>query len=146
MSLYGREILGLHSRMDESMVRAQMKGDDFRRLTAAFYRRVRTDDLLSPMYPAADWEGAEQRLGDFLCFRLLGDPKYIEERGHPRLRMRHAPFSIGVAERDRWLALMDAAMEETGVPDLSAAVLRPLFRQVADFMRNREEEAPQRHS
>jgi hemoglobin len=128
--------------MDESMVRAQMTGDDFRRLTAAFYRRVKTDDVLGPLYPPDDWAGAEQRLADFLCFRLLGEPKYIEERGHPRLRMRHAPFSIGVAERDRWLALMDAAMEETGVPDLSVAVLRPLFRQVADFMRNRDESAP----
>lgn len=125
--------------MDESMVRAQMKGDDFRRLTAAFYRRVQQDDLIGPMYPEQDWEGAEQRLADFLCFRLLGEPKYIEERGHPRLRMRHAPFSIGTAERDRWLQLMDEAMQETAVPDLSAAVLRPMFRQIADFMRNRPE-------
>ena len=123
------------------MVRAQMKGDDFRRLTAAFYRRVQTDDLLGPLYPPEDFAGAEQRLADFLCFRLLGEQKYIEERGHPRLRMRHAPFSIGLAERDRWLALMDAAMAESSVPDLSVAVLRPLFRQVADFMRNRDEPA-----
>jgi hemoglobin len=129
--------------MDESFVRAQMKGDDFRRLTAAFYRRVKADDLLGPLYPPDDWEAAEQRLGDYLCFRLLGEQKYVEERGHPRLRMRHAPFSIGAAERDRWLALMDAAMEETGVPELSVAVLRPFFRQVADFMRNREEPGTQ---
>jgi hemoglobin len=125
--------------MDESFVRAQMKGEDFRRLTAAFYRRVKTDDLLGPLYPPDDWEAAEQRLGDYLCFRLLGEQKYIQERGHPRLRARHLPFSIGAAERDRWLALMDAAMEETGVPELSVSVLRPFFRQVADFMRNREE-------
>ena len=125
--------------MDESFVRAQMTGDDFRRLTAAFYRRVRTEDVIGPMYPPDDIAGAEQRLADFLCFRLLGDQKYIEERGHPRLRMRHAPFSIGIAERDRWLALMEDAMTETAVPELSAAVLRALFRQVADFMRNRAE-------
>ncbi len=127
--------------MDESLVRAQMTGDDFRRLTSAFYRRVKTDDLIGPMYPDNDWDGAEQRLADFLCFRLLGEQKYIEERGHPRLRMRHAPFSIGQAERDRWLQFMEEAMAETGVPDLSVAVLRPLFRQIADFMRNREEPA-----
>ena len=132
--------------MDESFVRAQMKGEDFRRMTAAFYRRVKTDDVLGPIYPPDDWENAEQRLADFLCYRLLGEQKYIEERGHPRLRMRHAPFSIGVAERDRWLELMDAAMEETGVPELSVSVLRPLFRQVADFMRNREEPGAQRLS
>ncbi len=128
--------------MDESVVRAQMNSDDFRRLTAAFYRRVRPDDLLGPLYPPDDWEAAEQRLADYFCFRLLGEQKYIVERGHPRLRMRHMPFSIGAAERDRWLALMDAAMEETSVPDLSASFLRPFFRQVADFMRNREESAP----
>ena len=128
--------------MDESFVRAQMKGDDIRRMTAAFYRRVRTDDILGPLYPPDDWEAAEQRLGDFLCFRLLGEQKYVQERGHPRLRMRHAPFSIGIAERDRWLALMDAAMVETEVPELSLSVLRPLFRQVADFMRNREDPEP----
>lgn len=132
--------------MDESMVRAQMKGDDFRRLTAAFYRRVKVDDLIGPMYPDQDWAGAEERLADFLCFRLLGEPKYIEERGHPRLRMRHAPFSIGTAERDRWLQLMEEAMEETAVPDLSAAVLRPLFRQIADFMRNRPEPSTAPHA
>ena len=132
--------------MDESMVRAQMSGDDFHRLTAAFYRRVKTDDLIGPMYPPEDLAGAEQRLGDFLCFRLLGDQKYIEERGHPRLRMRHAPFSIGIAERDRWLSLMEAAIKETGVPELSAVVLRALFRQVADFMRNRTEAPEHRHS
>jgi hemoglobin len=128
--------------MDESFVRAQMKGEDFRRMTAAFYRRVKTDDILGPLYPPDDWEAAEKRLGDFLCFRLLGEQTYIQERGHPRLRMRHAPFAIGVAERDRWLELMDAAMEETEVPELSVSVLRPLFRQVADFMRNREEPGP----
>lgn len=120
-----------------------MRPDDFRRLVAAFYRRVRVDDLIGPMYPADGLDAAEQRLGDYLCFRLLGDQKYITERGHPRLRMRHGPFSIGIAERDRWLALMDAAMDETAVPDLSAAVLRPLFRQVADFMRNRDESSAQ---
>ena len=132
--------------MDESFIRKQMTSDDIRGLTAAFYRRVKTDDLIGPMYPPDDFAAAEQRLADFLCFRLLGDQKYIEERGHPRLRMRHAPFSIGMAERDRWLSLMDAAMEETGVPELSGAVLRALFRQVADFMRNRAEGPAPGHS
>ncbi len=132
--------------MDESFVRAQMTGDDFRRLTAAFYSRVKTDDIIGPMYPPDDFAAAEQRLADFLGFRLLGEQKYIEERGHPRLRMRHAPFSIGIAERDRWLSLMDGAIEETGVPELSAVVLRALFRQVADFMRNRDESPAQGHS
>ena len=106
-------------------------------MVAAFYRRVPGDDLLGPMYPADDMAGAEERLADFLRFRLLGDPVYTFKRGHPRLRMRHLPFAIGEAERDRWLELMEAAMDETGVGDEVRAVLVPFFAQVADFMRNR---------
>lgn len=105
-------------------------------LTAAFYRRVREDDLIGPMYPGSDWAGAEQRLRDFLIFRFGGSDKYIQERGHPRLRMRHAPFKIGIAERDRWLELMLAAMKETEVPGDQFLNLKTFFEQVADFMLN----------
>jgi hemoglobin len=108
-------------------------------LTAAFYRRVKTDDLLGPMYPAGDWEGSEKRLRDFLLFRIGGVTRYLEERGHPRLRMRHMPFAIGERERDRWLALMGAAMDETGVPAEARIWLEPFLAQVADFMRNQPE-------
>ena len=108
-------------------------------LVAAFYRRVREDDLIGPMYPDTDWEGAEQRLRDFLIYRFGGSDRYIQERGHPRLRMRHAPFSIGIAERDRWLEIMNAAMEETNVPGSIKLDLKVFFEQVADFMRNVEE-------
>ena len=106
-------------------------------LVAAFYRRVRTDDLIGPMYPEDDWEGSEKRLRDFLIFRFGGSDRYIQERGHPRLRMRHAPFSIGIPERDRWLELMAAAMKETNVPGSVSLNLKTFFEQVADFMRNR---------
>ena len=116
---------------------SRMGADKIAAMVAAFYQRVPGDDLLGPMYPADDLEGAEKRLRDFLVFRLGGPQTYIEERGHPRLRMRHMPFSIGVAERDRWLELMDAAMEETGVEPAHASILRPFFAQIADFMRNR---------
>lgn len=108
-------------------------------LIAAFYRRMREDDLVGPMYPADDWEGSEKRLRDFLVFRFGGSDRYIQERGHPRLRMRHAPFKIGIAERDRWLELMEASMEETKVPEAVAVNLKAFFAQVADFMRNVEE-------
>ncbi len=108
-------------------------------MVAAFYRRVRTDDLLAPMYPADDWDGAEDRLAEFMLFRLGASAAYIEKRGHPRLRMRHMPFRIGIAERDRWLHLMTAAMEETAVPPRARAFLDPLFAQIADFMRNQTE-------
>lgn len=107
-------------------------------LVAAFYRRIRTDDLIGPMYPDDDWEGSEKRLRDFLIFRFGGSDHYIQERGHPRLRMRHAPFSIGIPERDRWLELMAEAMKETNVPGSVSLNLKTFFEQVADFMRNRE--------
>ncbi len=110
----------------------------FARLVAAFYRRVREDDLIGPMYPPEDWEGAERRLADFLIFRFGGSERYLQERGHPRLRMRHVPFSIGEAERDRWLKLMGAAMDEMGLSGEARVNLEAFFDQVADFMRNRE--------
>ena len=110
-----------------------------RALVAAFYHRVRGDDMIGPLYPPDDWEQAEKRLADFLIFRFGGPQTYIEERGHPRLRMRHMPFAIGMAERDRWLELMGAAMHETGIPPAQAEVLGAFFAQVADFMRNRAE-------
>lgn len=121
----------------EQIVARGLGADGIDAMVAAFYRRVAGDDLLGPMYPAEDMEGAEERLADFLRFRLLGDPVYQFKRGHPRLRMRHMPFDIGEAERDRWMDLMVAAMEETGVSAEVKEVLVPFFAQVADFMRNR---------
>lgn len=117
----------------------QLGEDGIGSVVAAFYRRVRTDDLIGPLYPDDDWEGSEQRLRDFLMYRCGGPPRYLELRGHPRLRMRHLPFSIGIAERDRWIALMSAAMDETCVPAPSREMLDAFFSQTADFMRNREE-------
>jgi hemoglobin len=111
-----------------------------RQMVAAFYRRVKEDEVIGPLYPQTDWAGAEKRLADFLIFRFGGPATYIEERGHPRLRMRHLPFSIGVAERDRWLELMGAAMQETGISQPQAEVLGAFFAQVADFMRNRPDD------
>ncbi|BAM02440.1 globin [Phycisphaera mikurensis] len=106
-------------------------------LVAAFYRRVRADDLLGPMYPPGEWAQAEWRLRAFLDQRFGGPMAYSERRGHPRLRMRHAPFAIGEPERDRWLALMAAAMEEVAVSDAVTEVVAPFFLMVAEGMRNR---------
>jgi hemoglobin len=122
--------------MNEADVMTLCGEDGIRRMVAAFYRQVRTDDLMGPMYPADDWEGAEERLTDYLLFRLGASNRYMETRGHPRLRMRHITFKIGVAERDRWLQLMSAAMEETSIPTAAREFLDPFFAQVADFMRN----------
>ncbi len=109
-----------------------------RALVAAFYQRVRVDDLIGPMYPPDDWAGAEKRLADFLIYRFGGPQTYVEERGHPRLRGRHLPFSIGLAERDRWLDLMGASMREVEIPVEQVPLLGAFFAQIADFMRNRE--------
>jgi hemoglobin len=122
----------------EAVVMEALGEDGFARLVAAFYRRVREDDLIGPMYPPDDWENAERRLADFLIFRFGGSDRYLQERGHPRLRMRHVPFSIGEAERDRWLELMGGAMDELGLAGEARVNLGAFFDQVADFMRNRE--------
>ncbi|MEM6553304.1 MAG: globin [Planctomycetota bacterium] len=112
--------------------------DGFARLTRAFYEQVRADDLLAPMYPDDDWDGAEQRLRDFLVFRFGGPSRYIEARGHPRLRMRHMPFPIDRAARDRWMLLMTKAMREAHLPKEVAVVLGRFFDGTATFMMNRE--------
>ena len=79
---------------------------------------------------------ARHKLFWFLC-GWLGGPSYYEDRfGHPRLRMRHMPFRIGILERDQWLACMDQAMGETGVPEELRERLRESFFKTADFMRN----------
>jgi hemoglobin len=109
----------------------------FERLTDAFYRQVPDDDVLGPMYPADDLEGAKQRLRDFLIFRFGGPQTYIEQRGHPRLRIRHAPFAIGQAARDRWLQLMTRALDETALPDEPRQILRSFFESTTTFLMNR---------
>ena len=110
--------------------------EGFARLVSAFYRRVPLDDLLGPMYGEEDLAGAEQRLRDFLVFRFGGPPRYIENRGHPRLRMRHVRFAIGSAARDRWLGLMHAALDEAGLPEEAAVVLRAFFVATSTFLIN----------
>ena len=107
-------------------------------LVSSFYRAVKVDDILGPLYPSDDWEGAEQRLADFLIFRCGGSDKYIQERGHPRLRMRHIPFKIGLAERDRWIKLMNNAINERKIESSAREQLTSFFIQTADFMRNVE--------
>ncbi|MEO8269216.1 MAG: globin [Aureliella sp.] len=111
----------------------------FERLCAAFYRQVPNDDLLGPMYPADDWAGAEQRLRDFLIYRFGGPQTYIAERGHPRLRIRHAPFAIDHVARDRWMLLMNHALEEAELPSKAVATLRQFFEQMTTFLINRAE-------
>jgi len=123
--------------IDEGRVYELIGEDGFARLVRAFYAQVPNDDILGPMYPAADLDGAEVRLRDFLVGRFGGPPRYVEERGHPRLRMRHAPFSIDQRARDRWMQLMSRALDEANLPEKPAAILRAFFDQTATFMMNR---------
>lgn len=124
--------------LEEDRVFALIGEEGFRRLVSAFYRQVPEDDILGPMYPRHDMEGAEARLRDFLIFRFGGPPRYIEDRGHPRLRMRHAPFVIDQRARDRWIQLMENALQEVQLPAAAEALLRPFFAHVATFMINRQ--------
>jgi hemoglobin len=110
--------------------------EGFARLVHAFYAQVPTDDILGRLYPPHDLEGAEQRLRDFLVGRFGGPPRYIEARGHPRLRMRHVPFLIDEAARNRWVQLMDRALNEAALPDDVTSLLREFFHSVATFLRN----------
>ena len=98
---------------------------------------------LEPRYAAlraahgTELSGARQKLFMFLSGWLGGPPLYTQEHGHPRLRMRHMPFSIGVLERDQWVACMDQAMGEVGIEPTLRARLKASFMQTADWMRNR---------
>ncbi len=108
--------------------------EGFARLAASFYRRVPADDLLGPMYPAGDLAEPERRLRDFLVYRFGGPQRYINERGHPRLRGRHMPFPVDQAARDRWMSLMSAALEEAALMPEAAAILREFFAETATFL------------
>ncbi len=123
--------------MDDSEIYSVIGEDGFSRLVSAFYRQVPNDDVLGPMYPAEDLAGAEERLRGFLIFRFGGPTRYIEQRGHPRLRMRHGPFAIDQKARDRWMSLMNAALDETRLPVEVDRVLREVFDSTATFMMNR---------
>jgi hemoglobin len=125
--------------MDEQEIHSAIGDEGFERLVAAFYRQVPGDDVLGPIYPAHDLRGAEERLRDFLIFRFGGPPVYIERRGHPRLRMRHAPFAIGTVARDRWLQLMTRALDEANLPDDVRHVLGSFFASTATFLINQPE-------
>jgi hemoglobin len=123
--------------MNEEDIYATIGPDGFQKLVAAFYRQIPQDPILGPMYPAADLVGAEKRLRDFLIFRFGGPSTYLEERGHPRLRMRHFPFPITGAARDRWMELMGRALEESQLPPQVDKTLREFFGGTATFLVNR---------
>jgi hemoglobin len=122
--------------LSEEQVYARIGEEGFERLVRAFYAQVPSDPVLGPMYPAADLEGAERRLRDFLVGRFGGPHRYIAERGHPRLRMRHMPFAIDRTARDRWVQLMDRALDEATLDAEARDLLREFLHGMATFMIN----------
>jgi hemoglobin len=122
---------------DELPLHDLLGGETITRIVAGFYRRVPADPILGPMYPAHDLAGAEQRLRSFLIYRFGGPPDYLRERGHPRLRLRHAPFAIDRAARDRWLQLMLASVDEQGVAREHRDYLERFLGDIATFLINR---------
>ncbi len=130
----------LRAAQQQSFFEAVGGHETFDKIVHGFYVRMRQDDLIGPMYPDDDWDGAEDRLRMFLEQYWGGPHDYNEQRGHPRLRMRHMPFSIGEAERDRWLELMAESMAEVSdeelPPNYRAAMWRHM-EQVANMLINR---------
>jgi hemoglobin len=111
--------------------------EGFARLVADFYSQVRHDDLVGPMYPPQDLDGAEQRLRDFLIYRFGGPQNYIEQRGHPRLRARHFTFFIDQTARDRWMRLMNNALVKAALPIEAEQVLRTFLEATSTSLINR---------
>lgn len=91
--------------------------ETFRKLVARFYAEVADDEILRPMYPEADLGPAEERLRLFLIQYWGGPHTYSDQRGHPRLRMRHMPFKVGPIERDAWLRAMRIAVDESDIEE-----------------------------
>ncbi len=114
----------------------QIGEDGFRRLIDGFYRRVADDPVLRPMYPEGDLAPAARRLRLFLVQFFGGPGTYGEERGHPRLRMRHAPFPIDQAARDVWVSHMLAALDEAAIPEPAHQTLQDYFERTATHMIN----------
>lgn len=107
----------------------------FARLVDAFYARVEADPLLRPMFPD-DLEAGKHWQFLFLMQYFGGPARYAEERGHPRLRMRHMPFAIGQAAADAWLGHMLAAIDVIGISEPARSAMREYFERASAFMVN----------
>ncbi|HEV7148941.1 MAG TPA: globin [Pedococcus sp.] len=114
--------------------------ETFRRLVAEFYRGVAGDPPLRALYPEQDLGPAEDRLLMFLEQYWGGPTTYSEQRGHPRLRMRHHPFKVTPAQRDRWLLHMMAAVDTLDLPPANDLLLRDYLERAAHSMVNSLEE------
>jgi len=123
--------------VEEREIYSLLGDSGFQELVGLFYGQIPHDEILGHIYPKNDLAGAEQRLRDFLIFRFGGPQRYIEKRGHPRLRMRHFPFAVDRAARDRWVQLMNTALDQIALPDEAKQLLRSYFESTATAMMNR---------
>ncbi len=123
--------------LTEDRIHSVIGSDGIAGMVAAFYRQVPDDDILGAMYPPGDLAGAEERLRLFLIFRFGGPQDYLQHRGHPKLRLRHAPFAIDQQARDRWMQLMNNAITECQFSEDVSAILRTFLGHVATFLMNR---------
>jgi hemoglobin len=124
--------------MEQPTIYEQAGGDaPFRRLVDSFYARIERDPLLRPLFPADLGPGKERQFL-FITQYFGGPPRYNALRGHPRLRMRHAPFAIGQHERDAWVGHMLAAIDEAGFVEPVRGALREYFERAATFLINHQ--------
>ena len=124
--------------MDSQSVYEMVGGDPtFHKLVDIFYARVEQDRVLRPLFPD-DLEPGKRWQFLFLTQFFGGPPRYQQERGHPRLRMRHNPFPIDQLARDHWLGHMLAAIDEVGIADPARAEMRDYFERGSAFMINAE--------
>ena len=123
--------------MTEEELYGAIGDDGFTRLVRAFYAQVPGDDVLGPMYPPHDLAGAEERLRDFLIGRFGGPPRYIERAGTRVCGCATRRLRSIEAARNRWVMLMDRALDEARLPDDATSLLREFLHSTATFMINR---------
>ena len=114
----------------------EIGGDTIARIVARFYEGVATDEVLRPLYPEDDLTAAEDRFAMFLEQYWGGPTTYSDRRGHPRLRMRHAPFAVTPTARDHWLRHFRAALDEAGLTEEQHARFWEYVTHAAQFMVN----------
>jgi len=127
------------SESDETFYARVGGAEAFRRMVHRFYQGVAEDEPLREMYPEADLGPAEDRLRMFLEQYWGGPHTYSEQRGHPRLRMRHAPYAVTPTMRDKWLLHMRAAIDELELPPDQDAELWAYLENAAQFLVNTPE-------
>ncbi len=120
---------------EATLLHGRLGSEAFWRIARAFYARVAANELLRPIFPK-DLEEPIRNQAEFLIQYFGGPQTYSERKGHPRLRMRHAAFRIGVAERNAWVACMQGALGDAQIPEPDRTVMSRYFANTATFLMN----------